>query len=114
VHLRTGVRGPTTGRKREVDALVDPGAMLTVIPKAYVEELGLWCIATRQVRTASGTEQLEETFMLIEAEGRTTTTPTLISPKVDRLLLGVLALEALELKVDPTTGRLERAELLLM
>jgi predicted aspartyl protease len=30
------------------------------------------------------------------------------------VLLGVLALEALELKVKPTTGRLERAELLLM
>jgi clan AA aspartic protease len=114
VQVKARLRSPTNGREREVDALVDTGATLTVIPKAYAEELGLARIGTRQVRTASGTEQLEETFMLIEAEGRTTTTPTLISPKVDRVLLGVLALEALELKVNPTTGRLERAELLLM
>jgi clan AA aspartic protease len=114
VHVKARLRSPTNGREREVDALVDTRATLTVIPRAYAEELGLARIGTRQVRTASGAEELEETFMLIDAEGRTTTTPTLISPKVDRVLLGVLALEALELKVNPTTGRLERAELLLM
>jgi predicted aspartyl protease len=37
-----------------------------------------------------------------------------VSDKVDRILLEVLTLEALALKVDPKTGKLEKKELLLL
>ena len=46
--------------------------------------------------------------------GEKTVTPVLISDKIDRVLIGVLTLEALALRVDPKTGKLEKTELLLL
>jgi hypothetical protein len=48
----------------------------------------------RRVRTASGEELLPESYVSIDVGGERTTTPVLISEKVDRMLLGVLTLEA--------------------
>ncbi|MEM2974845.1 MAG: aspartyl protease, partial [Candidatus Bathyarchaeia archaeon] len=45
---------------------------------------------------------------------RKTATPVLINPKLDKVLIGVITLEALALKVDPKSGKLEKTELLLL
>ena len=56
---------------------------------------------------------MEELPDVIEALGERRVTPVLISEKLDGVLIGVLKLEALALKVNPASGRVERSEHLL-
>lgn len=95
------------------DALVDAGATFTTVPQAIGEKLKLKPFTRRRVHTASGEEELAESIVLIEIQDETTVNPVWISPKIDRILIGVLTLEALGLKVEPKTGRIEKTELLL-
>lgn len=105
---------PVTGERLTVEALIDTGATFTTLPKAIADRLKLTEVTKRRVRTASGEEVLPESYLTINIMGEKTTTPVLIGEKVDRVLLGVLTLEALALKVDPKTGKLEKTELLLL
>ena len=96
------------------DAVVDTGATFTTVPQAIGEELKLQPFRKRKVRTASGEEDLTESIVLVEIQDEGTVNPVLISPKVNRVLIGVLTLEALGFKVEPKAGRLEKTELLLL
>jgi len=96
------------------DALVDTGATFTTVPQAIGERLRLKPFTRRRVRTASGEEELTESIVLIEIQDETTVNPVWISPKIDRVLIGALTLEALGLKVEPKTGKMEKTELLLL
>jgi hypothetical protein len=53
-------------------------------------------------------EALPESYIIIEVKEERTTTPVLISDKIDRVILRVLTLEALAFKVNPRTGELEK------
>jgi aspartyl protease family protein len=112
--VETMLLSPRTGERLVFEALVDTGATFTTLPKIVAEKLDLVEVTRRRVRTASGEEVLPESYVTIEIRGERTTTPVLISEKIDRVLLGVLTLEALALKVDPKTGQLEKTELLLL
>jgi aspartyl protease family protein len=46
--------------------------------------------------------------------GYLTVTPILVSDTLDKILVGVITLEALGLTVDPTTGQLKEAETYLL
>lgn len=105
---------PITNESVTITALVDTGATFTVIPTPLAEKLKLPHVVRRRVVTAGGVEELPESYVMVEVVDEKTVTPVLISDKLDRVLLGVLTLEALALKVDPRTGRLEKAELLLL
>lgn len=96
------------------EAIVDTGATFTTIPQTISRKLKLPTVARRKVRTASGEETLTESYLIIEILNEKTATPVLINPKLDRVLIGVITLEALALKVDPKTGKLEKTELLLL
>ncbi|MGQ9468463.1 MAG: retroviral-like aspartic protease family protein [Nitrososphaerales archaeon] len=114
VTVKATLLSPVTGERLIVEALIDTGATFTTLPKTVAERLNLIEVTRRRVRTASGEEVLSESYVTIEVEDERTTTPVLISEKVDRVLLGVLTLEALAFKVDPKTGKLEKTELLLL
>jgi len=114
VYVKAKLTSPTTNRSVETKALVDTGATFTTIPAGVSEELKLPQITERKVKTASGEETLPESYVIIEIFLEKTTTPVLISDKLDRTLIGTLTLEALALKVDPKTGKLEKTELLLL
>lgn len=105
---------PTTSESVTTPALVDTGATFTVIPVALAEKLKLPHITRRRVVTASGVVELPESYVIMELMGERTVTPVLISDKLDRVLVGLITLEALALKVDPKTGRLEKTEILLL
>jgi len=96
------------------DAVVDTGATFTTVPQAIAEKLKLQPFRKRKVRTVSGEEELTESITLVEIQNEETVNPVLISPKIDRVLIGVLTLEALGLKVEPKAGRLEKTKLLLL
>ncbi|MBT9141143.1 MAG: hypothetical protein DDT30_01730 [Dehalococcoidia bacterium] len=100
--------------KEVLESLVDTGATFTTIPRNLAQRFKLPHITRRRVTTASGEEQLDVSYVMIEILGEKAITEVLISDKLDRVLIGVLTLEAMGFKVNPTTEELERAELLLL
>ncbi|MCP8315999.1 MAG: clan AA aspartic protease [archaeon] len=96
-----------------VRALVDTGATYSVIPANIVKKLELENLGYVEVKTASGSEKLQETEVKVKAFNRERVTPALVSEKVDIPLIGVVTLEILRLKIDPTTGKAEELPLLL-
>ena len=97
-----------------IDALVDTGATFTSVPRSLANDLGLPSISRRRVRSATGVVELEESYALIEMEGRRGGTPIVINDTYSGVLIGVLTLEALGFAVDPGTGKLRDSEILLL
>jgi len=95
------------------EGLVDTGATRSVIPERLAEDLALQRIGSARVRTASGEEELALSWAFVEIAGKRDVSSLLISAKIDRVLIGVVTLEAMGLAVDPTRGQLKEAELLL-
>jgi len=114
VWVKAKLTNPLSGAETEEEALVDTGATYTVIPSETYEKLRLKIVGEKDVETAKGLARLEESFALIEIEGKRGLTPLLVSKDLKDLLIGVLTLEALGLKVDPTTGKLKEARILLL
>lgn len=114
VHVVAKLTSPVTNESEVVESLVDTGATFATIPVSLSDKLKSPHITKRKVRTASGEEELNESYLIIEILGEKTTTPVLISEKLDRISIGALTLEALAFKVDPKTGKLEKTELLLL
>jgi len=103
-----------TGREVRARALVDTGATFTIVPWRIHEELGFKVVGRRSAKTAKGYAVFDESFALVEVEGRRAVTPILISRELKDVLIGVITLEALGLEVDPTTGKLKETEILLL
>ncbi len=104
-----------TGKCKVVEkALVDTGATFTTIPHPVARRLGLKSIGKRRVRRAARSQILDESFAHIEMDGKSTVTPLLISKTLDKILIGVITLEALGLSVDPAKGTLRETETLLL
>lgn len=105
---------PLTGDGVESKALVDTGATFTVIPRDVCNRLNLKVLGRKRVETAMGLTELDESFAVLEVGGKRGLTPILISEDLKDILIGVLSLEALGLTVDPTTGELKEARILLL
>jgi clan AA aspartic protease len=102
-------------REKIVDkALVYTGSTFTVVPRSIATKLGLRSLGKRRVETANRSQLLEQSFAYIEVDGKNTVTPLLISGTLDKILIGVITLEALGLMVDPTKGTLKDTETLLL
>ena len=100
-------------RCKEVRALVDTGVSLSVVPRGIAEELGLMPHRLDEVHTGAGRVRVERAAAVLEVEGRRTITEVWVSDIIDKALIGVTTLELLGLEVDPRTGRLREAPLLL-
>ena len=97
----------------EVAALIDPRALFTTVPAGIVKKLGLPKVAERLIRTPSGTSEIEESYGLLEYEGRRSVVGILISDE-PTVVLGRLALTSLGLVFDPETGQLKPQDFLLL
>ena len=97
----------------DVDALVDTGATLSVIPRRIAEELGITIIRKDKVETGAGTIYVDRGVARIFIENMETIAEVWVSDIIDRVIIGTVTLESLGLKVDPRTGKLEPAPLLL-
>jgi len=96
-----------------VEALVETGATLTVVPRRLAEQLGLRVTGRTEVEASAGRIALDRTRIRIELEGREDVVPALISDVTDRALIGLTTLEILGLQVDPLTGKLREWTALL-
>ena len=89
-------------RRIELEALVDTGATLLCLPKSIIDQLGLTLRETRRATTANGIVdrgiyQVVNLTML----GRTCSIDVMELPEDTPPLVGYLALENLDLVVDP-------------
>lgn len=104
--VNRGLLNPNQLRVCETQALVDTGAVRTVIPMRIVQQLGLKIRGQQIAKYADGREEavgLTEP-VIIELEGRQTTEVTLVTG--DEVLIGQTVLETLDLLVDCKNQRL--------
>ena len=107
---------PLVGRaEASVNALVDTGATLSVIPGRILERLGVERRWHRKFTLANGERVERDVGVVIFAcNGREGAAETIFGEPGDKPLLGALTLETLALKVNPRKGRLEPVELMLL
>src|SRR5437870_4533455 len=90
----------------ETEALIDTGAVRSVIPPAVADRLGLVRLDRTEAKYAnSGVEEVDVTEVFtVEILGRRTTTTAMVLS--EHVLLGVTVLEELDFAVDTTRQRL--------
>ena len=94
------------GDLEEVVALVDTGAVYTVLPRSLLDSLKIDQLDVDEVEFASGESAvwpMGEAWIVYGGKGRTC--PVYFGPE-DQYLLGVTALELHRLMVDPENQRL--------
>ena len=104
--VRRGMLQPGQVRTYEADALIDTGAVRTVLPQHVADSLGL---ATRGQRVAEYADGRKEAVsvtepLAIDLEGRDTLEEALVLG--DEVLIGQTVLEKLDLFVDCQRQRL--------
>jgi clan AA aspartic protease len=90
-------------RTLEMEALVDTGATLLVIPEEVAAFLGLPEVGKRPIRLADGRVRNFPVVgeLRIEIFGRDMSTDAVVMPIGTTLLIGQVVLETLDLVVDP-------------
>lgn len=102
-------------RGRRIRVLVDTGASFSMIPKRILGRLGIEPSETGAFELADGRVVRRGVGpAVIRYGGKAGGTQVIFGEAGDSAVLGVLALEALGLQVDPQTGRLVKARLLLV
>ncbi len=103
--VRRGLLSADKVRRYEADALVDSGAIRSVLPSHVVQQLGLAIVRTTRVTYANdGAENVDVTEVVgIDINGRRTTEETLVLGS--EVLIGQTVLESLDLLVDCTNHR---------
>jgi clan AA aspartic protease len=97
---RRGVLAPDQVRTCETDALVDTGAVRTILPRHLADRLGLNLRGQRTVTYADGRGEIVNLTeaIVVELQGRDTTDEALVVG--DEVLIGQTVLEKLDLFVD--------------
>ncbi len=107
--VRGRLTGPT-GRREDVDLLVDTGATFLVVPRPLADRLELQAQRYEPVVIAGGQRVSWPVAELrVAVDGKEVTTPCFIAPDGPPLL-GAVALESLLLAVDPVAKRLVPVE----
>jgi len=93
----------------ELEAVVDTGATMVVLPKNIVEELKLKRIRDAKVRYANNTIEQRTIYgvVTVEIQGRTGNFDVLAENEGSQPLIGQVVLEVLDLVVDPKTRTLK-------
>lgn len=90
-------------RSREIDAVVDTGAVMTLLPQDLVEDLGLEMLDRRLVQLADD-RKIElpcAAGLTLTIVGRQMTTDCLVGPPGCEPLIGQIVMECLDLIPDP-------------
>jgi len=105
-HVRERVRLYYRGRSVGVDALIDTGATMLVLPKRVAEELGVEALGEVEVELADGTVR-GVPYGVVEVELSGRRAPVLAAiVEGGEVCVGVEVLERLGLAVDPASGRI--------
>jgi clan AA aspartic protease len=103
--VRRGLLSADKVRHYEADALVDSGAIRSVLPSHIVQRLGLAIVRTTRVTYANdGAEDVDVTEVVgIDINGRRTTEEAVLLGSEE--LIGQTVLESLDLQVECTNHR---------
>ena len=116
IHARVKIRNLTDPSKYgEVELMVDTGALYSVVPGVLLNEIEVKPKRRRKFMLANG-EMIERdvsdiSYEFNEFEGAA---PAIFGEPEDNPVLGVTALEAMGLEVDPITKKLKPTTLLLL
>jgi aspartyl protease family protein len=113
IYARIRISNLERTKATQVEAVVDTGAMLTVIPQRIAQELELGQFTREVVETGAGEIELYRSSVRISIEGKESVQNVLISDSVDRVLLRVFTLQTLSLSLDPLTCQFKEKRLLL-
>ncbi len=94
-------------KSQEVDAAIDTGATLLVLPQDLVEELGLTKIRDVRVRYGNNSVEAKGVYgaVTLDLKGRRGIFEALAEAPGSEPLVGQVVLECLDLTVDPRTPR---------
>ncbi|RLE52679.1 MAG: aspartyl protease [Candidatus Methanomethylicota archaeon] len=98
----------------DVEGVVDTGAVYTVVPKKLLEDIGMRPVERRRFRAFGGFVERDVGVAEVELMGRRGGITVIFGEEDDLAVLGVTALEALGLEVDPIKNTLREAELLML
>lgn len=102
-------------RQREMELLIDTGAMTSVIPAQILDELGIKPIKRESFRVfGGGGSDRDVGPVLLKYEDRIAFTQVAFGEKDDTPMLGTIALETLGYQIDPVTKKLKRGDLLIL
>jgi len=101
-------------KKREVELLVDTGAILTAVPRKILEELQITPVGRRTLRVRGQIVEREIGATLINYAQAYAGITVVFAERNDTPVLGATALEALGYQVDPVTKQLKPTELLMI
>lgn len=91
----------------EVDAVIDTGSSLCLVPESLAQLLGLELVGVGNFTLADGsTVAFPIAGLRVELEGKVGFITTAVVPNPAEPILGALALEALGLGVEPGTEKL--------
>jgi len=95
-------------RTTQVEAVIDTGATMVVLPQNVVDQLGLRKIREARVRYGNDKTELKSVYgiVAVEIKGRTGNFDVLAEPEGSQPLIGQVVLEILDLVVDPRTRTL--------
>jgi clan AA aspartic protease len=115
IKVRTRVWNPfKPDDVREVEVLVDTGAIYSVLPSSLLKSMNVPVIGVRRFKLANNQVVEREVGVIsVEVQGIRAHTLAVFGNEGVHLL-GVTALEELGLEVDPIKGELRPMELLLM
>jgi len=92
----------------EIEAVIDTGATMVVLPKNLVQELGLEKIEDVMVKYADGWVERKEVYGVVKLElkGRVGNFDVLAENEEAQPLIGQIVLERLDLIIEPSTRKL--------
>jgi len=94
-------------RKVTIDALVDTGATYPALPEDLIEKLGLTFLREVEGEVAEGKVKLRLYGpVIVEIEDRIAGCPVIARPRGTTPIIGVVVLEQMGYRVDPTSGKL--------
>ena len=113
--LRIGVGNPARPEvSREIEFLVDSGAVYSVVPASVLEELGIQPLAEEEFRLADGSAiTRQKGGALFRYGDKVGVADVIFGEPDDSMLLGAFTLEALGLALDPLKRELKPLPMIL-
>jgi clan AA aspartic protease len=101
--VHEGQKKPGDIRTATVTAVVDTGSMYMVIPEALSQKLGLIATGERTAHIANGQRVNCKAIEAVKVQwkNRNTVVPAIIIPGAEKILMGAIALEGMDLMVNP-------------
>ena len=102
-NVRVAIRNPAQpDRRRELDLLVDTGALFTWVAATVLEEMGIPPAESCQFRTITGAIiERQIGYAIVAHDGRTGAVNVVFAEPGDTPVLGATALESLRVMADP-------------